>query len=577
MSLKTRVDVAAGRAPADLVLRNGRIVQTTTAELISGDIAICDGVVVGIGQYDGAEVVDLGGQIVCPGFIDAHVHIESSLLNPPRYAEAVVPHGTVAVVTDPHEIANVLGVDGIRYMLDTSAGLPLDVRVMLSSCVPASHFESPAAPLDVDALRPLFDLPRVLGLAELMNYPGVVAGAADCLDKIAAAGSRVVDGHAPGLSGKALCAYVAAGIRNDHECVTADEAREKLRLGMSILIREGSQARNLAALAPLVNAANSRQFLFCTDDKDVEDLLAEGHMDYIVRRAIQGGMDPMLAVRIATLNTASHYGLRGLGVIGPGMRASLAIVDDWSTFRVSRVYQDGVLTAQDGRLVQPIPARAVLARDTMNVAALTASSFAVHASRSNAAASARVIGVIEDRIDTTAETADMRVRNGALVTDPERDILKLAVVERHHATGRVGVGFVRGFGFQRGAIASTVGHDAHNLVTCGVDDADMLMAARRLADIGGGLCVVANGAVQAEMPLPVAGLMTDVAPAEARRQLEQCHSAARAIGGRMRRPFMALSFLSLSVIGKLKLTDRGLVDVDRFDLTSTVLDAAHSA
>lgn len=570
MSLKSRIDAAAGRTPAELVLRNGHIVQTTTGELIRGDVAISDGVIVGIGDYEAAEVIDLGGQLICPGFIDAHVHIESSLLNPPRYAEVVVPHGTVAVVTDPHEIANVLGVDGIRYMLDASADLPLDVRLMLSSCVPASGFESPAAPLDVHALRPLFDLPRVLGLAEMMNYPGVVAGDADCLEKIAAAGARRVDGHAPGLGGKALCAYVAAGIRNDHECVTADEAREKLRLGMTILIREGSQARNLDALAPLVTPQSAQQFLFCTDDKDVEDLLAEGHMDHIIRRAIGLGMDPMLAVRVATLNPARHYGLRGLGAIAPGMRASLAIVDDFRAFRVTRVYQDGVLVAMDGAPRHAGEFKVAPTRSTMNTGHLTENALAVKAPGGDTTR-VRVIGVIEDRIDTNAETATLPVRSGLIQTDPANGILKLAVVERHHATGRVGVGFVRGFGFQRGAIASTVGHDAHNLVLCGANDADMLIAARRMAEIGGGLCVVADGAVCAEMALPVAGLMSDAAPSEARRQLEACHQAALAIGGVMRRPFMALSFLSLSVIGRLKLTDRGLIDVDRFELVETVI------
>lgn len=570
-SLKHRVDVAAGRAPADLILRGGRIVNVLSHEIVEADIAISDGWIVGVGQYDSArQIEDVSGLFVCPGLIDAHVHIESSMLAVPEFARLVAARGTTAVVTDPHEIANVHGLDGIRHMLATSEDVPIDVFVMLSSCVPASQFESSGATLNANDLKTLENEARVLGLAEMMNYPGVVGGDADCLAKIAMT-RGIVDGHAPGLSGRDLNAYVATGIMSDHECTTADEAREKLRLGLSILIREGSQARNLAALLPLVTPETVDRFMFCTDDKDVDDLLEEGQIDYMVRRAIEAGVDPITAVRLGSRSAARYFRLRGLGCIAPGRRANLALVDDLKQFNVRRTYHQGELVASDGECVAPTTARSTSSLPmSMNIATLDATSFAVRAA-GDGPQQVNVIVVLEDRIDTDRIVEAVTPTNGLLSADPTRDLSKIAVIERHHATGRIGIGFVRGFGLRRGAIASTVGHDAHNLVVTGVNDEDMRMAAEHLAKIGGGFCAVANGKVLADVPLPVAGLMSDAPAADLSGQLQRLHAATHELGGKMRRPFMALSFLTLSVIGKLKLTDQGLIDVDQFCVTPVIV------
>lgn len=572
MDLKTRIDIAAGRQPADLVLRNGRIVNVLSGEIHEGDVAVAGERIVGIGRYDGREAIDLKGQYIVPGFIDGHVHIESSLLGVPEYARVVSACGTAAVITDPHEIANVMGVEGIRYLLIASKFCPIYVYVMLSSCVPASHFESAGAELAAADLEPLLANRWVLGLAEMMNFPGVVQGDATCLDKIAMVGDRPVDGHAPGLSGRELCAYVATGIGSDHECTTLAEAREKLRLGLTIMIREGSQARNLNALLPLVRPETSDRFLFVTDDKDVDDLLEEGHMDYMVRRSIAAGLDPILAVKLATINAACYFGLRDLGAIAPGRLASLAVLEDLKECRVTRTYHAGRLVAQDGRTIQhDEPRKPQVLRSTVNVKWLEPGQFVIRAPEGSHQA-VHVIEVLEDRIDTRRSVERLPAVDGQLLPDPARDICKMAVIERHQASGRTGLGFVRGFGFTGGAIASSVGHDAHNLAVVGTNDADMLAAAIRLVKLRGGLCVVKHGQVLAEVPLPIAGLMSEADAPTLSRQLKALHAAAHAIGGKLRRPFMALSFLTLSVIGELKLTDQGLIDVGQFkriDLLST--------
>lgn len=575
LPLKVRIDIAAGRHPADLVLRNGKIVNVLSCEVHDGDVAIAGDRIVGIGRYEAREVVDLRGQYICPGFIDGHVHIESSMLNVPQYARLVCSRGTSAVVTDPHEIANVFGAEGIRYMLAAAKYAPLYVYAMLSSCVPASKFETAGAELEALDIEPLLADRWVLGLAEMMNYPGIVAGDPSCLDKITLVGARPVDGHCPGLSGRDLCAYIASGIGSDHECTTADEAREKLRLGLHIMIREGSQARDLNALLPLISAETLERFSFVTDDKDVDDLLAEGHIDHIVRRAVAAGLNPIHAVKIATSNTAHYFGLHSLGAVAPGRLACLAIVEDLRNFRVTRTYHAGRLVAQDGVCIdaastnRPTP----VLRASMNMHALRREDFAVPPGASSGGGNrcnVHVLEVLEGRIDTKRSIASLPVENGAVGADAARDILKIAVVERHRATGNVGIGFVTGFGFQRGAIASSVGHDSHNVVVVGANDADMLVAARRLADIGGGFCVVDAGRVIADCPLPIAGLMSNAEPEVLSAQLRTVHEAAAALGGKLRRPFMALSFLSLSVIGKLKVTDQGLIDVDKFERISVL-------
>ncbi|MCB9854473.1 MAG: adenine deaminase [Phycisphaerales bacterium] len=570
--LKQRVDVAAGRSPADLVLRGGRIVNVLSNEIHEGDIAIVGDRIVGIGRYDGHVVEDVSGMYICPGLIDAHVHIESSMLAPPAFARLVSACGTTAVVTDPHEIANVLGVDGIRYMLAASENCPLDVYAMLSSCVPASHLESAGTTLAANDLQPLFANPRVLGLAEMMNFPGVVSGDAACLEKIAMTRGRV-DGHAPGLGGRDLCAYVSTGIASDHECTTVDEAREKLRLGLQIMIREGSQARNLAALLPLVSTATADRFMFCTDDKDVDDLLAEGQIDYMIRTAIASGLDPILAVRLGSYTASRYFGLNDLGAIAPSRRACLTLVDDLTAFRVRRVYHNGKLVAADGKSTVPeATSEGTPHPNTVNIAPLTSDHVAIRSPSNAGPHRVHVIQVIEDRIDTLRSVEAVAATNGRLSADPSRDIAKIVVVERHHGTGRVGVGFVHGFGLKRGAIASTVGHDAHNLVAAGVGDDDICLAAEHLARIGGGFCAAADGRIVADVGLPIAGLMSDIPATQLSRQLSHLHESVRALGGTLRRPFMAMSFLTLSVIGKLKLTDLGLVDVGEFSVIDVLAD-----
>lgn len=566
MDLERLIDVAAGRRPADLVLRGGNVVNVLSHEIYPGDVAIAGDVIAGVGCYDAEEVVDVSGQYICPGFIDAHVHIESSMLSVPEFAKAVVIHGTTAVVADPHEIANITGLEGIRYILSTSKYCPVQVYIMLSSCVPASHLESAGAELDAVDLLPLFSDPWVLGLAEVMNYVGVIAGDEDIIDKLKIAQPGVIDGHAPGLSGRELSAYAAAGIGSDHECTTAAEAHERLRLGMHVMIREGSQARNLDALLPVVTAENADRFMFVTDDKDVTDLLSEGQIDCMVRRAIAAGLPPTRAIRMASYNAARYFGMQRIGAIGPGFRASMVVLDDLETCRISRVYQGGRLVAADGACVElPTPRKhpAVL-RSTINIHWLEEEHFAVR-SGGDGPAKVHVIELIEDQINTLRTIEALAVADGRVECDPSRDLLKLAVVERHHASGNVGLGFVRGFGLTEGAMASSVAHDAHNLVVVGTNDADIYAAAVHLVRMRGGLCVVRGGQVLADVPLPIAGLMSDASAEELSAALDALHQAARDIGGTLRRPFMALSFLTLSVIGALKLTDQGLVDVERLE------------
>lgn len=571
MDLKTRVDIAAGRAPADLVLRNGRIVNVLSCEVHEGDVAIAGGRIVGIGRYEARQEYDLRGRYVCPGFIDAHVHIESSMLSVPEFARTVCTRGTTAVVTDPHEIANVMGSEGIRYMLGASKYCPVHVFVMVSSCVPASRFETAGAELAALDLAPLLADRWVLGLAEMMNYPAVVAGEAECLEKIALAERYPIDGHCPNLTGRDLCAYVCTGVGSDHECTTLEEAREKLRLGLHIMIREGSQARNLDALLPLVRPETLDRFMLVTDDIDVDDLLTLGHMDHLIRRAVAAGLNPVHAVKLATINPARYYGLRQHGAIAPGYIASLAVLDDLESCRVHRVYHVGQLVAEEGRAIDPpgLVRRPQVLRSTINVHWLEPQQFAI---RVNADGTCRVnvIEVREDRIDTRRLVERMPVVGGELRADPQRDLCKIAVIERHQASGRIGRGFVRGLGLRAGAIASTVAHDSHNLVVAGTNDWDMFTAAVHLVKTRGGLCAARDGRILADVPLPIAGLMSDADAPTLSAQLRRLHQAAAELNVALRRPFMALSFLTLSVIGALKITDQGLVDVDRFRIVDVL-------
>ncbi|HEX7183043.1 MAG TPA: adenine deaminase [Thermoanaerobaculia bacterium] len=563
MDLAQLLAVARGDEPADLLLRGARLVNVLSGEVHRTDIAVAGGRIAGLGEgYEAREVVDLDGRFVAPGLLDAHVHIESSLVTPSEFARAVVPRGVTTVVTDPHEIGNVLGLPGIRFMLEDSEGAPLDVLVNAPSCVPATHLETSGARLEADDLATLLEHPRVLGLAEVMNFPGVIAGQDEVLAKLAAFHGRPVDGHCPGLSGRALSAYAAAGIRNDHESVRADEAREKLRAGLTIFIREATNARNLRALLPLVTPANERRLCFCTDDRQPADLLEEGTIDHMIRVAIAEGIDPVTAIRMGTLNTAEHYGLHDRGAVAPGRRADLIVFSDLNAPRVEMVFRGGRLLARDGRMLgarsrpvtSPLPPTVHLDPGRLD--------FSIPAQGERV----RVIGAIPDQLVTESLILEARVSDGMAMADLERDLLKMAVVERHHGTGKTGLGFVRGIGLTRGAIAGTVAHDHHNLVVIGADDASMRTAARAVAEVSGGLAVADGETVLALLPLPIAGLMSDRPIEEVRDVMKTLLDAAHGLGAKLRDPFMAMSFLALEVIPSLKLTDLGLVDVERFEL-----------
>jgi adenine deaminase len=555
--LTRRLAVARGDEPADVVVRGGRVLSVFTREWLEVDIAVTDGWIAGLGEYEGREVVDASGRYVVPGFIDAHMHLESTKLLPDEFARLVLPLGTTAVVLDPHELANVLGTDGVHWLLDACEGLPLDYYFMASSCIPASEFESPRRPLLAGDLESLLRRRRVLGLAEMMNFPGVINAEESELEKLRLAHGVHVDGHAPGLLGKELDAYAAAGIRSDHEALTADEGRERLRDGMWLLIREASMARNLQALLPLVHEFGTNRIAFCTDDRDPEDIAENGHINGMVREAVAAGVSPEDAIVLASLNPATWHRLWHLGAIAPGYQADMLLLADLKRFQPE-------LTLKAGRPVEEIPEPDVpeWVKHSVRNQPVSETDFAVPWTGGKA----RVIGLVPDQVVTESRIEEPATSGGAAVADAGRDLAKIAVVERHLGTGRVGLGFVGGSGLQRGALASTVAHDAHNIVVVGMNDADMVRAVERLGELGGGIVVVDGGQVTAELPLPVAGLLADAPLAEVIDQSLACNDAARALGWSGATPFLTLSFLGLSVIPSLKITDRGLVDVDRFEL-----------
>ena len=555
--LQRRLAVARGDTPADLVVRGGRVLSVHTREWLDADVAIVDGVIAGIGSYDGEETIDAAGRFVVPGFIDAHMHLESVKLLVDEFARLVLPLGTTAVVADPHEIANVLGSDGVHWLHDASAGLQLEVFFMAPSCVPASTFESPRRPLAPGDLEALMRRSRVLGLAEMMNFPGVIAGDPAELEKLALDGAEHVDGHAPGVLGKHLQAYAASGIRSDHEALTVEEGRERLRAGMWLLIREASMARNLEALLPLVVEYGPERIAFCTDDRDPEDIADNGHVNGMVRDAVAFGIEPADAILMASLHPAQWHRLSRHGAVAPGYVADLLVLPDLERFVPE-------LVLKRGRPIEDRPRAEVpeWVRQTVRVHPVTAADFAIPWE----GGAARAIGLVEDQVVTESLELEPLVVDGHAVSDLTRDVVKLAVVERHLATGRVGLGLVSGSGLQRGALASTVAHDAHNLVVVGADDEDMAFAVRRLAELGGGIVAVDEGRVVAECPLPVAGLLSDQPLDVVVAQSRSCNEAAAGLGWSGATPFLTLAFLALSVIPSLKLTDRGLVDVDRFEI-----------
>lgn len=559
--LQALLTVARGDRPADLLLKNGRVVNTLSYEIEECSVAVADGLIAGLGDYEAREVVDLEGLFLAPSLIDGHIHIESSLLAPAEFARAVVPCGTGAVVCDPHEIANVCGEAGIQYMLDATEHLPLDVFVMLPSCVPSTHMETAGAELDAEKLKPFLSHPRVLGIAEVMNFPGVVFGDEGVLQKIALADGRPVDGHAPGVRGRWLSAYAAAGIGTDHESTTFEEAREKLRRGMAVFIREGSTARNLEALLPLVTSANAHRFALVSDDRHADDLVREGHMNATLAKAVARGLDPILAVAMATSHPAAIFGRKDIGSIAPGRRANMVAFADLKSFRAEKVWRDGKLVAANGSVLVNVPSfdtSTVLG--SVKIPPLTADDLAVPAQGERA----NIIDLIPDQIVTSRSAASLPVQKGNWCADAVQDIAKLVVVERHGRNGNIGKGFVRGLGLKHGAIASTVAHDSHNLICAGMSDADMLCAMLALKQKGGGWIVVAGEKLLAHLSLPIAGLMSDQPAAAVVRSVEYLHGAARELGCALSAPFMALSFLALPVIPHLKLTDKGLIDVDKF-------------
>jgi adenine deaminase len=559
--LEEKIKAARGEGRANLLLKNANLINVLSGEIYPADVAIYGDTIVGIGRYEAEREMDLGGKFLCPGFIDAHVHIESSMVTPPEYARAVVPRGTTAIIIDPHEIANVMGVEGIILMAEMAKGVPLDMYVMLPSCVPATEMETSGARLDARDLEGLRDKEWALGLGEVMNFPGVIRCMPDMLEKIEMARGKPIDGHAPSLRGKDLAAYITAGIRSDHECANPEEAREKLRNGMAILIREGSMAKNLKDLLPLVTSENARRFLFASDDRHPDDLVEEGHLDFILRKSLKLGLKPVTAVQMATINAAEIYGLRDVGAVAPGFKADLVVLDDLTSFSVDCVFKDGKLVARGGKMLAgTIPSKGMKVSNTIHVRSMSPEDLAIRAQGHLA----KIIEIIPGQLTTGALVEPAIIRDGKAKADPERDILKVAVFERHTGSGKIGLGFVRGFGLKGGAMGSSVAHDAHNIVVVGDNDIDMATAAATIAEMGGGLVLVQGGKMVGSLALPLAGLMSDKGIEHVAKGLRRMRKMARDMGCKLEDPFMALAFLSLPVIPALRVTDRGLVDVGQF-------------
>ena len=559
--LEEKIKAARGEGRANLLLKNANLINVLSGEIYPADVAIYGDTIVGIGHYEAEREIDLGGKFLCPGFIDAHVHIESSMVIPPEYARAVVPRGTTSVISDPHEIANVMGIEGITLMAEMAEGIPLNTYIMLPSCVPATEMETSGARLDDRDLEGLRDKEWALGLGEVMDFPGVIRCNPDMLEKIEMARGKPIDGHCPGLTGKDLAAYITAGIRSDHECTNLEEAREKLRNGMAILIREGSMAKNLEDLLPLVTPATARRCLFASDDRHPDDLMEEGHLDFILRKSVSLGLSPIIAIQMATINVAEAYGLRDVGTVAPGFRADLVVLDDLTLFIVDCVFKDGKLVARGGKMLAgTIRSKGMEVGNTIHVRSISPEDLAIRAQ----GRLAKIIEIIPGQLVTKALVEPVPIRDGKAEADPERDILKVAVFERHTASGNIGLGFVRGFGVSGGAIGSSVAHDAHNIVVVGDNDIDMATAAANIAEMGDGLVIVQGGRISASLALPLAGLMSDKGIEHVVKRLKLMRKMARDMGCKLEDPFMALAFLSLTVIPELRVTDRGLVDVGQF-------------
>ncbi|OOE14867.1 adenine deaminase [Fictibacillus arsenicus] len=573
--LKRRIDVSTKRVPADIVIKNGKIIDVFNLEIISGDVAIVDGFFAGIGEYEGRETIDAAGRYICPAFIDGHVHIESSMVTPVEFSKVLLAHGVTTVITDPHEIGNVSGKDGITFMLEQSEGLPLDVRVMLPSSVPATSFENAGAVLTARDLEPFYIHPRVKGLAEVMDFPAVFNGDEDMLKKIVSANRNrtLIDGHAAGIDANGINVYRAALITTDHECTTAEEALDRIRRGMYVLIREGSVAKDLKALIKTVTPANARRFLFCTDDKHLDDLVAEGSVDHNVRLAISEGISPLQAIQLATLNAAECYGLQEKGAISPGFKADFLLLDDLNKITISEVFVDGISVASNGTFTGQIAATPAPPENLMksvNIQEIKSEELSIKLEEDD---HIHVIELIPNQLVTKKKILRAKVENGEFLSLIEEDLLKMAVIERHNQTGHIGHGIVKGLLLKSGAIASTVAHDSHNLVVAGTNDRDMLCAIDAIKEMQGGYVIVKEGKVLASVPLPISGLMADRPFEKVNEEIIRLKENLKELGFKGDfDPFLTLSFITLPVIPEIKLTDMGLFDFKAFQHISIKSD-----
>ncbi len=556
--LEEKIKSALGEAKADLVIKNALVLNMFTESFEKKDIAINDGIFVGLGNYEGKTEIDAEGKAVVPGFIDSHIHLESSVISPKRFCRTVIPHGTTAVITDPHEITNVLGVDGFNYIAEETKNLPLDVFLMVPSCVPATPFDESGAVLTGEDIKELLSNPRVLGLAELMNFPGVIGRSPEVLEKITAASGKIIDGHAPRLSGKGLCAYIAAGAGSDHECTSAEEAKEKVSLGQWVMVREGTASKNLEALLPMFEKPYCDRSMLATDDKHPGELVFDGEIDHIIRKAISLGANRINAYKMSSFNAASYFGLKNRGAIAPGYIADFIILDDIDLVKIHSVYKNGKriddcideITDSQSE-INPYAKKAV---SSVNIPEITAENFKLKKEKE------KVIGLVPGEILTTDE-------GFARSVDTKKDICKLSVIERHRGSGNIGVAFIKGYGLKKGAVATSVAHDSHNIIAAGVSDGDIAFAVKRMKELRGGMTVVCDGKVLAELSLPIAGLMCDLEAAECSEKLQALKEAAYSLGvNKDIDPFMTLSFASLAVIPTLRLTTFGVVDVNKFEL-----------
>ncbi len=571
MSLGERIDSALGKIKSTLVIKNVNILNFFTGKIDKEkDVAIYKDTIVGVGKdYHGDEEIDGSGKYLSPGFIDAHVHIESSMVSVGEYAKAVVNRGTTSVVADPHEIANVLGLDGIRYMLYTSKYAPINVFLMAPSCVPATSFETSGATLRAFDLHPLFSEKWVLGLGEMMNFPGVINKDPIVLDKISIASGKIIDGHAPALSGKELNAYIGAGIYSDHETTTPKEALEKLSKGMYIMIREGTATKDLEALIPIINEFNHTRIMFCTDDRHPHDIINQGHIDYMIKRAIARGVDPMIAYKIASYSASRYFGLKNLGGIAPGYQADLVLLDNIEEVKIHTVIKSGKKVIDNNKFIYETPVKIPYdLRASVNIRWLSTDDFKVKVHPND---KVRIIDIVPNQIITKEIIDTPKTENGIVVSDIDRDYLIIAVVERHHASDNLGIGLIHGIGLKKGAIASSVAHDSHNIIAVGTNFDDILKAIIRVKSRQGGFSIAVNNEIVGNLPLPLAGLMTDIPIEEADKKLQELLKITRELGSPLKDPFMQMGFMALPVVPKLKITDKGLFDVEKFNFTSFVV------